>query len=92
MPPAVAAALRKLPAGPSAHLVLDLRRMSLVDCAALRVLRDARQQAGETGTQLRILCGAGQLVERLLAMPGTDTTIRAAERAAGSSPAGELAV
>ncbi|MGH2909214.1 MAG: STAS domain-containing protein [Solirubrobacteraceae bacterium] len=54
-----------------AHIVLDLRGLTLIDCAGLRVLLGAHARAGETATQLTVRCDPGQ-VARVLALTGVD--------------------
>ena len=45
--------------GDSAHIVVDLRRLSFMDCAGLRCLVKAKALAKTRGTRIAVLTGSG---------------------------------
>lgn len=63
--------LRELHEAGSAHVVLNLRGVSFMDCSGLRVVLTADSRARETGRRLVVVCGDGQ-VKRLFALARVD--------------------
>ncbi|MFF4344380.1 STAS domain-containing protein [Kitasatospora sp. NPDC001540] len=65
------------------EVVLDLSEVTFMDCAGLRVLLAAGEQADRTGARL-VLRGAGRPVTRLLELTGLD--LAGLERPGGARP------
>jgi anti-sigma B factor antagonist len=59
-------------------LVLDLRRLSFMDCSGLRILLKAQARTRLCETQLKVVCVPGQ-VRRLLALSRADRQLDVAE-------------
>ena len=68
--PALDDQLRELHRAGFAHVVVDLRRLTFIDCAGLRALLDAHARAAADSTKLTLL--GGPPVRRLLALTGAD--------------------
>jgi anti-anti-sigma factor len=77
--------LRELQQGGVDRVLLDLRRLTFIDCAGLRSLLRAQANGLEARSRLHVLCQPGR-VTWLLALTGVDQQldIIAAEDGAGS--------
>jgi anti-sigma B factor antagonist len=57
------------------RLVLDLRELSFMDCAGIRVIVAADRRSHYTGAEVEILCGPGQ-IKRVFGLTGLDQELR----------------
>jgi anti-sigma B factor antagonist len=71
----------------AALLVLDLRRLSFMDCSGLHVLLRSQSRARRADARLVIACGPGQ-VRRLLTMTGADQGLEIVENLKSVRPIG----
>jgi anti-anti-sigma factor len=63
------------------QVVMDLRRLSFMDCSGVRMLIAVDRRARERGGRLGIVCATGQ-VRRLLALSGVDRHLELSARLA----------
>jgi anti-anti-sigma factor len=71
------------------RLVLDLRRLSFMDCSGLRTVLEADARARQAGRQLEVVCFPGQ-VRRLLALTGAEQQLDVVELPVAPSAAATI--
>jgi anti-anti-sigma factor len=67
--PTLKAELKRLASGPLSRLVLDLRRVTFVDSAALQMILEVDARCRRDGAEFILVRGSGQ-VERVLELTG----------------------